>query len=150
MEINFKEIKGYKKQHTGSLVTNIAVSLVIFFVVIASSNQYYAIAISVFFFIVQQYKSNRWERYFISRIIISHDKITIEYSDKDEKKELSDFTNSIKFEKKLAFNKIKTPYLAVYHNNVIVIKQFALPEWSEKKIDEVIFMISENNIEGIK
>lgn len=146
MEINFREIKEYKKRHADSLLTNLVISLIIFLVVFASSNQYYAIAISVFFFIVQQYKSNRWDRYFISRIIISHDKITIEYSDKDEKKELSDFTSSIKFEKKLAFNKIKTPYLAVYHNNVIVIKQFVLPEWSEKKIDEVIYMMSENKI----
>lgn len=146
MEFYVKETKPYDKRRKDSLITNLVISLIIFFIVFNNSDQYYGTIISVFVFIIQHYKSNRWNRFFITKIIFSDGITTVIYSDKNEKKELSDLKTTIRFEKKIAFSKIKNPYLAVFYKDDLIIKQFVVPDWTEKKIDEIIFLSSENKL----
>lgn len=146
MEFYVKETKPYDKRRKDSLIMNLVISLIIFFIVFNNSDQYYGTIISVFVFIIQHYKSNRWNRFFIAKIIFSDGITTVIYSDKNGKKELSDLKTTIRFEKKIAFSKIKNPYLAVFYKDDLIIKQFVVPDWTEKKIDEIIFLSSENKL----
>jgi hypothetical protein len=133
----------YKKQdHSkrikNSLILNIVISITFGLIVTASSDIKWGVGIALFIFLVQYYKSKQRDKSYISYISIGNDSTTIEYFDGETKKQISGQLKEFRFKKQYAFTKIKTPYLAVYKENELKIKQFETGEWIENKMDEVV------------
>ena len=51
---------------------------------------------------------------------------------------LSGLKKDFLIKKKIAFNRTRTAYLAIYYQTELKIKQFEVGEWNEKLFDKVI------------
>jgi hypothetical protein len=132
----------HSQREKNSLVTNIIISIVLGGIVAFTNNIYWGIGIGLFFFIIQYFKSDRWDKTFISNISFDPQKTNIEFSLRNKNENLNGETNEFKIKKEIAFNKTKTPYLAIYHNSELQIKQFEMGDWTETKMDEVVSAFS--------
>ncbi len=130
--------KDYIKRSNSSLIINIFISIVIGLLITLSTDKLWGFGIASFFFLVQFYKSDRWDKTFINIVSFHNENVTIEYFNRENQSRLSGHVNEFNFIKEIAFNKIRTPYLAVYQNGQLKLKQFEIGDWSESKIDEVI------------
>ncbi len=140
------EKQNHSKRTKNSLILNFFISIAFGLIVTASSDIKWGIGIALFVFLVQYYKSKQRDKSYISYISISNDSATIEYFDGETKKQINGRLKEFSFKKQYAFTKIKTPYLAVYKNNELKIKQFENGEWIENKIDEVVDLFNKKNV----
>jgi hypothetical protein len=137
--------KDYSKRTKSSLAINIVVSMTIGLVVTLSSDIGWGLGIALFAFIVQYFKSDRWDKTFIFKICFDNENVLIEYFNRETKNTLSGHLNEFTFKKQIAFNRTRTAYLAVYQNNELKIKQFEISDWTESKMDQVINSFAKNN-----
>jgi hypothetical protein len=137
--------KDYSKRAKSSLAINIVVSITIGLVVTVSSDIRWGLGLAVFFFTVQYFKSDRWDKTFIFKISFDNENVLIEYFNRDTKNTLSGHMNEFTFKKQIAFNRTRTAYLAIYQNNELKINQFEISDWTESKMDEVIEAFGNNN-----
>jgi hypothetical protein len=136
------EPSDYNDRSKKSQKINLLISSGIFVFVSLVSDWKYGLVISFIFFIVQYLKSSRWDKYFITFIEVGNEQIKIRYKEEREEKEIVGKNNDFNFKKEIAFNRTKTPYLGIYYKGSILIKQFEVGEWNEKKFDEVILNVS--------
>jgi hypothetical protein len=129
--------KTYGQRAKQSFITNLIISFVIGLLVAMFNDMRWGIGIGLFFFIVQYFKSDRWDKTFINNISFDQATTNIEYLNRDKTENLIGATAGFRIKKEIALNKIKTPYLAIYQNNELKIKQFAIGEWTEIKMDEL-------------
>ena len=139
------EKQNYSKRTKNSLILNIAISIIFGLIVTASSDIKWGAGITLLVFFIQYFKSIRRNKSFINSISIHKDFITIEYLEGETKKQISGQPKEFEFKKQHAFTKIKTPYLAVYKNNELKIKQFEIGEWIENRMDEVVAICNGKN-----
>ncbi len=135
----------YSKRAKSSLTINIVVSIIIGLIVTVSSDIGWGFGIALFVFLVQYFKSDRWDKTFINSISFNNENVTIEYFDRETKNKLSGHVNEFTFKKQIALNRTRTAYLAVYQNKDLKIKQFEISDWTENKIDQVINTFSSIN-----
>jgi hypothetical protein len=136
--IKYAEPNSYKNRRKSAQIINILLSFAIFVIVAFNSDWKDGLFIALLILTVQYFKSIRWERYFIIQLNQKDDQIFILYKEQDQKKEISGHIKDFIFKKKIAFNRTKTPYLAVYYKNNLLIKQFEIGDWNEKEFDKVI------------
>ncbi len=137
--------KDYSKRAKSSLAINIVVSMTIGLVVTLSSDIGWGLGIALFVFIIQYFKSDRWDKTFIFKICFDNENVLIEYFNRETKNTLSGHMNEFTFKKQFALNRTRTAYLAVYQNNELKIKQFEISDWTESKMDQVINSFGKNN-----
>ena len=129
----------YGKRAKSSLTTNLAVSIAIGLIVSATSDIGWGFGIALFVFLVQYFKSDRWDKTFVNSISIDNQNVTVDYYDRNTKKTLSGHLNNFIFKKKIsALNRTRTPYLTIYQNKDLQIKQFVIGDWTEDKMTEVV------------
>ncbi len=117
---------------------NVLITFGIFALVALFSDWKYGLIIAIFFFVVQYFKSSRWDKYFITDVIVNNEQVIIRYKEEKNEKETTGYKNDFKLKKEIAFNRTRTAYLAVYYKEDLLIKQFEIGEWSENVFDEVI------------
>jgi hypothetical protein len=138
--------KDYIKRSKSSLTINIFISIVIGLLITLATDKLWGFGIASFFFLVQFYKSDRWDKTFINIVSFHNENVTIEYFNRENQIRLTGHLNEFNFIKEIAVNKIRTPYLAVYQNGQLKLKQFAINDWSESKMDEVIASFKKINL----
>jgi hypothetical protein len=138
IDFQFKPDTTYDKRSKSSLIIVISISLLMGLIATWSSNIMFGLLIALFFFSIQYYKSDRWDKTFINNLSFDQENIKIEYQLRNDLKTLQGHTADFKFKKQLAFNKTKTSYLAVYQNDQLKLKQFEIGDWTENKMDDII------------
>lgn len=133
------EPSSYKKRNRNSQVLIFFISIGIFVIVTLTSYSWkYGLAISIFFLVVQYFKSSRWDKYFITHIETNNKQFVIKYKEKKIEKTVTGNITDFSFKKGNAFNKTRTVYLAIYYKDTLLLKQFEIGEWTEKIFDEII------------
>jgi len=139
--LKFTEPLGYNERRKSSKSLNILTSLGMFAFISILSDWKYGLVFGILDLTVQHFKSERWDKHFLTHLILKEDEIFILYKEENQDKEIIGPKKHFRFKKKLAFNKTKTPYLAVYYKNELLIKQFEIGDWNEKEFDKVIALI---------
>ncbi|MCZ2278337.1 MAG: hypothetical protein LC117_10455 [Bacteroidia bacterium] len=138
-EFNFKNTdEDYAKRTKSSLIINLVVSIIFGLIVTASSNVMWGIGIGLIMFIIQYFKADRRNNVYINKIYFDKENISIEFVDHKVINTITGHLSEFDFKKKAALQRTPTPYLAVYHNNELKIKQFEVDDWTESKMDDVI------------
>jgi hypothetical protein len=125
-----------KKRHQLTIV--IVVCIIFTLIVTASSNLFYGLIIGGIIFLIQFYKINRAYKYFILEILSDTEGVIVKYMSKNSAFTLNGDVSDFSFKKKIAFNRVKTPYLAVYYKGELKIEQFEEGDWNEQLFDKVI------------
>lgn len=128
----------YTKRTKSSLTIIIIVSIIIGLIVTAASNFMWGIGIGLLNFIIQYFKADRRDNVYINKITFDKERLSIEFVDHKVVNTITGHLSEFNFKKKAALQKTPTPYLAVYHNNELKIKQFEVDDWTESKMDDVI------------
>ena len=137
-----KEASSYGERSNSSQRINFLISAGIFAIVTLVSDWKYGLTLAFVFWIVQYFKSSRWDKYFITRIEKSAEHVTINYKEESHQKEISGSIDDFKIKKETAFNRTRTVYLAIYYKESMLLKQFEIGDWNEKVFDEIILSIS--------
>lgn len=138
-EFNFKNTdEDYAKRTRSSLTINLVVSIAIGLIVTASSNVGWGIGIALAIFIIQYFKSDRRDNVYINKISFDKQNVSVEFVDHKILNTITGHLSEFNFKKQTALQRTPTPYLAVYQNKELKIKQFEVDEWTENKMDEVI------------
>lgn len=128
----------YKERMKKALFVSIVVSVGIGFVATITEDIIWGSIIALFIFIVQYLKFDLWNRTFILNISFDQSITSIDYLDRDKKKNISGATSEFILKKEFATAKTRKPYLSIYQNQKFRIKQPELGEWTENKMDEII------------
>lgn len=144
MELIFNEPEKFNNRQKKSTLVIVMISILVFLIVSSSASWEYGIIIGIFVFIIQSYKSRRWDRFFIKKIRIENSDFHISYYDDKELKTTIGKCSDFKLKKETALNKTPTFYLAIYYKNNILLKQFEIGEWTNSKIDEIIKLFNES------
>jgi hypothetical protein len=139
--LKFTEPMGYNDRRKNSQKLNFLTALGLFAFISILSDWKYGLVFAIFDLTVQRFKSMSSDKHFLTHLILKDDEIYIEYKEENQNKEIIGPKKHFRFKKKLAFNKTKTPYLAVYYKNNLLIKQFEIGNWNEKEFDKVIASI---------
>jgi hypothetical protein len=129
-----------KKSKTFNLI--VAGGLLLFMCII--SNWQSGLLFAVFFLIVQNLKSSRWDKYFISSIRLNNQQLSICYKEQGNEREVEGNINEFSVKKKFAVNRVRTVYLAIYQNDKLLLRQFEIEEWDENMFNEVINSFAEH------
>lgn len=132
------EPSNHKDRSRNSQRFNVLIAFGIFALVALLSDWKYGLIIAIVFFVVQYFKSSRWDKYFITDVIVNNEQAIIRYKEENKEKETTGNKNDFKLKKEIAFNKTRTTYLAVYYKGDLLIKQFEIGEWNEEVFDKVI------------
>jgi hypothetical protein len=135
---------GFAKRTRESLVRNLTISIAIGLVVSFINGWIWGVGIATFFFIVQSFKSKRWDRTFIDKVVFDEGNVTISYTEQNNQKIIEGKLNDFNLKKEIAFNRTRTAYLAIYFLGSLKLKQFEIGDWSEYKMDELINLFKEN------
>ena len=136
------EPKRYITRNIKSNIFNAIVCLILGLIIAKFSSGVSGAFFGCIVFIIQFFKSKRWDKYFIKSIALNENNlIEIIYQEESEEKELCGENRYFKFKKESAFNKTQTYYLAVYYKDELKIKQFEIGEWTTSKFDEIIEQI---------
>ena len=136
------EPSSYKERSVSSQKVNLLVSVGIFALFTIVSDWKYGLILSVFFLIVQYFKSSRWDRFFITQIEYNKERFIIKYKEENQQKEIAGLINDFIIKKETALNRTRTIYLAVYFKGSLILKQFEIGDWNEKMFDKIILLIS--------
>ena len=140
----FKNSEGdFAKRTKESLIRNLIISIAIGLFVAFLNEWIWGAVIGLVFFIAQSLKSKRWDKTFIDKIAFDKNYATITYTEQSNLMKLQGNLNDFNFKKKIAFNRTRTAYLAVYYTDSLKLKQFEIGDWSEDKMDEVINLFKE-------
>ena len=138
-DFNFKNTdEDYAKRTKSSLTINLVVSIILGLIVTASSNAIWGIGIGLLMFIIQYFKADRRDNIYINKISFDKENVSLEFVDHKVVNTITGHLSEFDFKKKAALQKTPTPYLAVYHNNELKIKQFEVGDWTESKMKDVI------------
>jgi len=137
-ELKIEEPIAYKERKNRNYRFNLIIGFCFCLLVGILSKWIYAIFMSVFFIVVQNFKSDRWDKFFILNINIDNENLHLIYKKEDERIELEGLLSDFKFKKETAFSKVRTVYLAVYFKDRLLLKQFRIGDWNENKIDEFL------------
>jgi hypothetical protein len=140
-EIHLDPKNIYQKESYKSLIINSSISIVLALIVTLISDWTYGLGFGLLFFIVQFFKSGRWDKYYISSVVITSSEIELVYDDRGEKKIIKDDANLFEFKKKFAFSKSRIVYMAVYHKALLIVEQSENGGWNEEKFDKVLAAI---------
>ena len=135
------EHKSYKEKIKNNLLLNLFISVIIMLLISNISNIIYGLVISLFLFIVQMYKSNNRDKYFIIELDISTDNVKLIYNNKDDLIEINDSKSFFDFKKKIAFNKTRTAYLEISYKEEKLLNQYEEGIWNEKEFDLIISIL---------
>lgn len=132
------EPKTYPERKKQSIIVNVIVTLLITFFISTISSWEYGLLIGLFFFCIQLFKSSRWDNNFITYLEIDDFNVKIQFKSRHQVHNLEGNLKDFSFKKKVAFNKTKTVYLAVYYKKELKIRQFEIGDWTEGKFEEVV------------
>lgn len=143
VEIDNKDILTYKKRRYKSVRLIALFCIALLFLSRKESNLLYGLIPVGFLFIVQYYKSSKHDKYLVTKIIIEDDRMQINYFLKSDELFIDGPLDEFSFVKKYEhLNRTPTPYLAIYQNTTLMIKQYQESIWSEKKMDEVVALLN--------
>src|SRR5689334_9641391 len=120
---------GFAKRTRGSLILNVSISAAIGLFVAPIRGWTYGVIIVLLFFIVQFFKSKRWDNTFIDKIVFDENNATINYTEENNMLKLHGNLSDFSFKKKITFNRTRTAYLAVYYTDSLKMKQFEVGDW---------------------
>jgi|GEM_PF-3286831 hypothetical protein len=126
----------FKQSYGKVIILSIALTLIA--ISASASNWIYCLGLGAFVFLVQFYKAYRWNKYFIAYLFFDAENVEIKYKDESKEMTLSGLKKDFLIKKKIAFNRTRIAYLAVYYQTELKIKQFEVGEWNEKLFDKVI------------
>jgi len=136
------EPSSYGERNRSSMKVNFLVSVAIFILVTVVSDWKYGLVLGFVFWVVQYFKSYRWDKSFITSIEHKDGQVMIKYKNENQQKEISGNIEDFKIKKETAFNRTRTVYLAIYFKNAPLLKQFEIGDWNEKVFDKIISEIS--------
>lgn len=149
-ELKIEEPISYKERVNRNYKFNLMIAFCFCLFVGILSKWVYAIFMSVFYVVIQNFKSDRWDKFFILSLRIDNEKVNLIYKKEDELIELTGLLHDFKFKKEtVTFSKIGTIYLAVYFQGRLLIKQFRVGDWNENKIDEFLEHTKSNALANI-
>jgi len=138
MILNYKEKDNYQRRRSGSLLIILIFSGAAFIITTIFSNWQSGLGFFAVIFLVQYFKSESGDKYYITSIDIRYPNVEIAYDERGEKKNITGSISQFQFFKKNTISKTRVVYLAIYYDNNSIIKQFVGGDWDENKIDEVI------------
>src|SRR6187402_420933 len=96
---------GFAKRTNESLIRNLIISILFSLIVGLLSEWTSGLAIGLIVFLVQYFKSKRWDKAFIDKITFDENSTTINFTDENTPQILNGNLNDFLFKKKVAFNK---------------------------------------------
>jgi hypothetical protein len=131
---------GFAKRTRESLMYNFIISAIIGLLVATTSRIINGILIGLLIYCVQYYKSKRWNKTFIDKIVFNEGNVTINYTEQNVPMNMEGSIDNFRFKKKtVLLNRTRTVYLAVYNSDSsLKIKQFEIGDWTEDKMNEVL------------
>jgi hypothetical protein len=94
-----------------------------------------SLALSVVLIVIQGSKARRSQKYFITRLEIDQEWVSLYYTKEGKPTDIEDYRKNFKFKKKFSYN---TPYLAVYHRGRLWVTQYEIGEWKKAVFDTVL------------
>ncbi len=139
---NLNESSSYLIRQEESLRLNLLISVTFFVLFTLFSNWEYGLIVSLFSFIIQLLKAYNRNTYFIKYLCVYDEEIILKYNKKTNNEYIRADRKYFMFKKKIAFNRTRTPYLAVYYKNDLLIKQFEIGDWNECEFDKIISFLT--------
>lgn len=134
----FTSKRSYQQRFRRSLLTILAISVVAGWLVSIRGDIKMGFGVAFFFFVVQYLKAVRQEKTFINLISIESNLIQIEYQNEGISETLNGSIAEFSFKKKFTFSKTRTPYLVIYQNKELKIRQYLEGDWTEERMDELL------------
>ena len=132
-----KDIISYKKRRKMT-ITTIAIFCIVMLLLAARNNFAIAMLLVGLVFMLSYYRSIKSDTYLLTNLKIHNDQISIRYFKKDEQFELHGHIHEFTIRKQHEIlSKTPTPFLSIYHNNILIVKQYTTTVWSSDKMEDV-------------
>ena len=138
MIINYREKEDYQRRRSSSFLTILIFSSAAAIIAAIFSNWQSGLGLFAILFLVQYFKTDSGDKYYITSIDISYPNVEIAYDERGEKKTITGNISQFQFSKKTTISKTPIAYLTIYYDHSNIIEQFVGGDWDERKIDEVI------------
>jgi hypothetical protein len=136
--LEIAESKNFGQRFSKSLVVIVFIVLIGLIVGGDRNNIVGTILFGVLFFLLLTYRAYILDKFFITNITFNIESIEIIYKNSSTQVSLGGSIHEFSFKKKIAFRWNRTPYLAVYHKNELMISQYENGDWREKHFDQII------------
>ena len=146
LNININEKRSYLERLNKGVRINLFICMLLFTLLfLAKDNFIFPLLASSFLFLVQLEKSIRFNKYLIYGVLVKKNILEIEFDEKGINKMIREDVNSLTIKKKSVFSLYsKTVYLEVKENDLLIVRQYNIGGWDERKFDEIINTIQKH------
>lgn len=138
IDIEIPEKNSYKIRRNKAFKTVAMWAFFLFLLALLLTDYYYALAVSIFFFIVQIISANNQNRFLITSLKILNDAVIIAYTDKENEHLFTGKLDKITFRKRFLIKRHRAVCLKISNEGELLLTQHEIAGWNEEKFDEIV------------